>query len=169
VANEVVAVKDLAALREMITQLDIEASMPGEVVFDVETFMDRILSAETPVEVFENQLLAGYSSKDYIDTPFHLRGSDITWVRTSVESSAFPFYARIVVTDDATGEEKTINGGGNTFVAALYRLQRLGFFNLYPDPGAPLMLVAKTTASGNTVVMFKPLGAPPKSSANAKK
>lgn len=148
-------------LRRMIEQIAMEVALPENQQFDVGDFMNNILGSETVEEVFKNQVLGSTATKDFTDRPFTVHKDNIWWATSTItEPGAFPYYVMMIVTDQETREEVTLNGGGSTFCAVVRRLQELDFFGQYPD-GAPMMLVGKSTQKGNEVIMLKPLAAPP--------
>ena len=155
-------------LREMIRALSLEVTILPEEQANTEfamEVMNSVLSAESFSEVFESQEVGMVSGKDFIDRPFLLKAEDITWRQTSEEymkKGAFPFWAILNVKELETGEEVTLDTGGQTLMAALFRLQKLGYFDPSTNPdytveGAPLKIAGRSVASGNTVLFLRPV------------
>lgn len=142
-------------LHRMVTQLAIETDL-GERDYDVESIMETILSGETAEEIFANQELGSIASQDYLGKPFYLKKEGITWMKSTLESGAFPFFAMIRVRDLETDEEVTINGGGTSFVSVLWKLADVGWL----DDEKALILEGKQTGRGFTVVLVKPYALP---------
>jgi hypothetical protein len=135
--------------------------------YDIYSIMDNILAAESEEEVFTRQEAGSTASKDYINRPFTLLAENITWRKTAaayLEQGAFPFYAMCRVHDVNEEEEVVLNGGGASFVAVLSKLQDFGAL----DGKRQFMLVEKPVASGNTVILVKPVGKVPTARAAAR-
>jgi len=111
--------------------------------------LERILSAETPEDIFAAQENAGsMAGKDFTMRPFLLKEEDILYRASNLEKG-FPFYALLKVTELQTGEEVMLNCGGKTFMAVLYGLRESGYFSAEKGgtpEGRGFML--KETASG---------------------
>lgn len=161
--------KKYAHVLNMVTALAEEASVPGASDFDVDGFMESILSGETDEEVFGAQELASLASKDYLNAPFLLKADGIKWMRSTI-AQGFPFYALLMVTDQESGEEVVVNTGGMSSVSVIYRLEELNYFNAdeHPD-GRLLQFVGKPTSSGNMVVLIKPVAPVKRAAARAAK
>lgn len=132
---------------------------------DVYTIMNNILDADIDTEddaaLFGLQNIGTTATKDFLDTPFYLRGEEIRWMKSTLADSAFPFYAMMTVRTVEGDEEITLNGGGSTFCAMVFKLHDTGYFDRpdFKEKGAALVLKAKPTLSGNTVVLVQPWGA----------
>ena len=153
--------KKFVNLRRMVNQLSTEVDLEGP-AFDVDAFMERILSGETEEEVFEAQELGSIATQDYLGKPFFLRPDDVKWMRSTIEDAArwFPFYAFLKVRDLESGEMVSLNGGGTSFVTVLWRLLDMGAFNGFEDDGRAFVLEGKKTGKGFDVVLLKPYKLP---------
>ena len=121
---------------------------------DLADFMESIFTAQTAEEVFANQELTGESSKTFLNTPFWLDVNGVTWVKSTIENgSVFPYYARLKVSRADSETELTVSAGGNSVIAAISRLQDIG----YLDKPQCLQFVEKATSGGNTVVKLMPV------------
>lgn len=168
VEGKVLAQK-FANLKNMVDTLSNEASVQGTSAFDVDAFMESILSGESEDEVWEAQELSSLASKDYTEKPFYLKPDGIKWMRSGI-TNGFPFYAMLTGIDQESGEEVVVNGGGTSFVSVLYRLEELDAFNAEKHPnGRLLKFVAKPTLTGNTVILLKPVSEPKTVKARAPK
>lgn len=161
--------KKYAHLLNMVTTLNNEAMVQGSSDFDIDGFMEQILAGETDEEVFGAQELGSIASKDYLNAPFFLKADGIKWMRSTV-ANGFPFYALLTVRDQESGEEFMLNAGGMSATSVVYRLEELNYFNPeeYPE-GRLLQFVGKPTASGNTVVLIKPVAPVKRAAARAAK
>lgn len=123
----------------------------------VVNIMESILNAEDENEIFAAVNKGTVASKNYLNQPFLLKGSEITWKRSALvyrRQKGFPWYSLPKVIDLTTGEERILNAGGWTFVFCLYRLLEVDAFSKYEeDGGMPMILTGKAAASGYTVVL----------------
>jgi len=126
--------------------------------------MSGILGATDLNEVFAAANAGTTAGKDFLNVPFLLQGSelgengsDIQWKKSAAvyaEGNGFPWYTLAKVTDLQTGEQRTINCGGFTYVSVIYRLQELNAFDEFVEQGGmPIILSGKQTGAGFTVVI----------------
>jgi hypothetical protein len=150
------------AISVMSTEADLNVREGG--VIDPYTIMNNILDADVNTDdvdaLFGLQTIGSTASKDFLDTPFYLTGDAIMWMKTTIADAPFPFYAMMTVRTVEGDEEVTLNGGGSTFCAMLFKLRDSGYFDKpeFKEKGAPLVLKGKGTLSGNTVVLIQPWG-----------
>lgn len=169
--QEMVLSEQFKNMKSMIDLLKIEVSIgEQDTSTDIASIMENILSGESEEEVFARQEIGSTATKDYLNKPFALKAEDITWKASLLKGDGFtfPFYALLRVTDIESGEELTLNGGGATFVSVLWKLQQLSAFDGFEN-GRPLILVGKPTASGQTVVLLKPIAGSKRAAARAAK
>lgn len=174
--NAVVLASEASAryegVKAMVAQLNVEASLAENDTRSALEFqmdiVERILSGETEEEIFEAQEAGGESGKDFINRPFRLAGADLEFVQSQIKTAnAFPFYARMRVTEIVTGDEHSITCGGFSVVAVLYALRLRGF--LQEDVAKAMTFTAKSTASGNMRLAVTPYAEPkPRGKASAK-
>jgi hypothetical protein len=151
------------AIMQMSTEADLNVREGNTI--DPYTIMDNILSAEIDTDddgaLFGLQTIGTTASKDFIDTPFYLKSDGIVWMKSTIVDAPFPFYAMLNVTTVEGDEEITLNGGGSTLCAMLFKMRDTGYFDKpdFKEKGAPLVFKAKSTLSGNTVVLIQPWGA----------
>lgn len=141
---------DLARITE-----DTDSTQAGQ---DAASIMESILSAETEEGVFAAQEGGSLSTQDYVNKPFRLLPENVQFRKSTIEGQGLPFYALMRVTDEETGDELVVNGGGNSFVSVLWKLIQLGALEGYGKSGGRMFMVAeKGTQSGFTVLLLKPL------------
>lgn len=165
-SQDVATQEQFPGIKTMVQRLEIESSIETNddgLGTDVASILESILAAGSVEDVFKAQELGTIASKDFLMRPFNLRSEDITWRRST--QGTFPFYALMRVTDLETGEQVTLNGGGITFVGIIYSLQNKGALD---GDGMDLMLWEKSTQSGNSVVLVKPVVPAPKTRAASK-
>lgn len=159
---EVVAPRDLSAIRAVLGSIRQEIQMSGD---DNEQMLLGILNdiatAETEDELFAAQDLPPMTAgKDFTNIPFRLLEENIVW-RTSSLADGW-FYAILQVQRMDTGEWVTLDCGGRTFVTVLRRMQLMqgpdgnGFDRFKAEGGRPLMLTAKGT-EGNQPLFLRPV------------
>lgn len=148
--------KDFPALKEMVVSLYEETGGENGDVVPTEDFvlsvMDQILSAETEDDIFELQEAGTTAGKDFTNIPFFLRAEDVTFQRAQqvyIDAGGFPYFARMTVTEAATGEQQVISTGAKTLVAAIYSLRRLGALDGTRNDGKGKALVIKDHPSAN--------------------
>jgi hypothetical protein len=168
--------KQYPALYRMVdamrTEADIHASAPNGGL-DIYGIMDSILSADVDITdadaLFGLQEIGGMSTKDFIDIPFRLSADNIRWMRSTITSSPFPFYAQFDVVTVEGDQAVAVNGGGLTFCSMLWKLTDVGYFDQFPDKTASLVIKGKSTTAGNTVLILKPWGVAPKPRSGGKR
>lgn len=164
-----VAVRDtFPALTSMMHSLFDEAPPGDSAEGDKDAFvmrvMEDILTAESFDDVFAAQEQGMVAGKDFTGRPFYLRGDDIQ-IRPSTITGpgGFTHFAIFRVTEIATGETVTVNCGGKSFMAALFRLRDLGYFlpeKGCPEEGRPLVLKATESDSGTEYLSLLPFKVP---------
>jgi hypothetical protein len=130
-----------------------ERSSADEFVLDI---MEAILAADTVEGIFAAAESGGVSGQDFVNRPFNLAGDGLTFPLSAKqyrEAGGFPFFARAIVTDIATGETVTVSCGGKSVVAIFYALELKGF--LVGD-GQNLVLVERDTESGYSALSVRP-------------
>lgn len=158
----------LPAIRGLMRKLELEVQASANDPTVQLSIMENILAATTEEEVYERQETGTVASKEFTNRPFRLRMEDITWKKsadTYINQGAFPYYAILRVTDMETGEEVVIDTGAATVVASLVALididnsgdGKSGPFSRYGTDGKPLQFVPKPMASGNVIILLKPV------------
>lgn len=141
-------------------KLDLESTIDdGEIDPTVFEIMAGILGADTEDAIFAAANKGTIATKTYLDQPFLLKRADIQFKlsgRRFTEEGGFPYYALLRVTDLATGEIVTLNGGGKSFLTTIWALQKSNSFERYEETGGmPMVLIGKIASSGNIVVIPK--------------
>ncbi len=162
-ATDVAITQHFPALAGMMHQL-FEEAPPGETnALDKDAFvmsvMEQILNAESFDDIFAAQEQGMTSGKDFTDRPFLLRGEDILIRPSTIESAGgFTHFAIFKVTEIASGEVFTLNCGGKTFMAVLFKLRDRGYFvgKDCPAEGRPLVLRATEADSGTAYLSLLP-------------
>lgn len=135
----------------------------GQLDTSVMDIMSRILGATDEDAIFAAANAGTIATKHFLNTPHRLPSTGITWKKTAaqyIETGGFPWYALTRVIDLSTGEEKTLNGGGISYITTLYKLWKVGILAKHDDDGGmPLILEGKPAARG-TVVLVKPFKMP---------
>lgn len=154
-------VKQLRGLHSMVSMLEIEASLQdgNDSAEFVAELMDKMLTAETEEELFGMAEVGTIPGKDFVARPFRLKNDGIRWMRSRadlVAQGGFPYYALMDVEEIETGQTVTLNCGAKTFVATLFRLQKLGGFDQYEN-GRPLMIKSKSAGNGDVLILV-PVG-----------
>lgn len=142
---------------EMAARIDSASTLDaGEVDKGILKIAQGILTAEDEDAIFAAANVGTTAGKDFLNTPFLLQGSDITWKKSGLlldEGVGFPWYCLMEVTDLVQGEIKTLNCGGFTFVHTIYRLQEVNAFDRYVETGGmPLILTGKKAGKGTVVI-----------------
>lgn len=136
----------------------------GELDKSVLNFMSRILEANDEDAIFAAANAGTTATKEFFNTPFLLKSDGIEWKRsaaTYIEQGGFPWYTLVRVTDMTTGEERTLNGGGFSYMTTLYKLWKVGILAKYDEEGGmPLVMEPKATAKGFAVVLLKKYNIP---------
>lgn len=145
--------KPLPALRAMMQQLAIEASLDAnDVATDfVMELMESILNAESAEDIFAAQKSGMMSGKDFAGRPFYLTSDNIQVRRTAfTETKGVPFYFMLKVTEIATGDEIVVNCGGQTFLAAMQGLRNIDYFDATEEfpLGRSIVLVSHSSPAG---------------------
>lgn len=155
--NDVAIPAQYPAISRMMQRLALETEITDEDGFryDIADIIENIVNGETIEDVFARQEAGSLASKDFTNTPFTLDKSRITWKKSNLGGSTFPFFALLRVVD-SDGVERVINAGGATTVAVLDTLTVRG----YLDEERTLMFVEKPTASGYSIIMLKPVNVP---------
>jgi len=155
-------VEDFPFLAQMTATIKNEvanAAMFGGQNDFVMGLMDRILNATDADEIFaaqESGLLAG---KDFANRPFVIMDRDaIEWRdsgQANIEQGGYLYYAIIKVIPLDTGEETVIACGGKTFVATLYQLREVGYFDDQPD--GRTMIITATQSPNGAYLQLRPV------------
>ena len=137
-------VRDLAARVKIDEMTGANRRTTDEFVMDV---MESILTATSFEEIFAAQDAGGVSGQDFVGRPFIVRSAeDIEWLESTYKNEhTLPAFARIQVTEVATGEHISLACGGNTFICTLKRLQDRGYF----DTPQQLVIVPKNSPAGS--------------------
>lgn len=163
-------VRDLAQITDLVES---EGGNSDAFVMDL---MDQILRADSFDEIFAAQESGMTSGKDFADIPFIIeRPQDVEWRRSSdanIAQGGFPFYSIMKVTTvgDDNPRQVTLNCGGKTFVAVLYKLWTKGWFD-NPDEPKPLMIRSVATTDTNAYLQLIParvIAMPPKTAKKSK-
>lgn len=158
----------LTEVRTLLTRLQNEVQFAEESGGTALSIMESMLAAESEEELFDRQEAGAISSKDFVLRPFRLLPENIQWKKSNqafVEQGGFPFYALITVTDMETGERVVIDTGSPSCISVLSKLvefdeetrPKRSFEPFREKGGRPLQFVGKPVASGNTVILLKPV------------
>ena len=149
-------------IRSMVAAMHDQLPKEGETrsedgfVLDI---MESVLAAETVDAIFAAAESGGISGQDFVGRPFELSADGLDFVLTAElyrNQGAFPFYARMRVTDLDTGEVSNVTCGGKSVVTILYALKSKGFL----DAGFGLVIAEIPTASGMVALTLKPYRKP---------
>lgn len=149
------------AVRNCARALEIEATIDESAgMATVLQIMDAILTADDIDAVFAAANAGTLSSKTHVGIPFYLTAEDIEWKASGAafrKAGSWPFYALCRITDMATGERQVLTGGGATFCAVLFRLQKIGAFNdvEFTEFGMPMVIIEKPASIGSVIIPQK--------------
>ena len=150
-------------IRGMVNLFNAEIAQRDDSV-DKEAYVlaivERILSADTALEVFEAAEAGTMTGQDFTNTPFYLKLEDISFAQSKYNDTSFPYYARLQVRVISSGEVLPISCGGMTFVFAIAQLRELarqGKIDLFDgDDGASLVIEEVHTESGKIALRLAP-------------
>lgn len=157
--------RTLAGIAEM------DASGANRAVLEI---MHSILEAEGEEAVFEAANAGTLGGKTFVDIPFRLRADGVEWKKSAAmfrEQGGFPFYAVQRITRLDNGQDAVLTCGGFTYITTLYALIQKGFMDRYDaEGGMPLIIGAKTAASGFDFLLLQKYNLPvePKTKAKTK-
>lgn len=166
--KDLASVAVLPELRRALTVLQNEAEAATRSNAALSIF-NSIMAATSEAEVFDAAEAGTTASKDFVNKAFRLQRYDIKWQKSAAqytEQGSFPFYTLLTVTDMEDGEQKVINCGSPSVIATLLRLSELEdddtvaekpFKPFEADGGKPMQFVEKAAASGNNVILIKPV------------
>lgn len=171
VAKELALTDKYPNLKFMLQRVAQEASWAGDAAQQNQAIqmdiLERMLSAETEEELFALQEAGGISGKDYVNTPFRIGAGDITFKESKIVGSGLPFYAMLNVVEEASGNAVTVTTGAVNVIGVLHTLlvwndddrpaEKRSFAPWDDFGGRLFQFVEKQTASGNSVLMMKPL------------
>lgn len=122
--------------------------------------MDQILQATTLDEILKAADAGTLSGQDFTGKPFLLHSDNVEFHRSAMNyigDGGFPYYALLRVRDLQTQAERVLSCGGFGFIATLDSMLRLGIIQKFDEQGGmPLILRAKSTASGYEVLILEP-------------
>lgn len=129
-----------------------------------EEIQNNILAATTDDDVFGAAEAGLPSAETLVGIPMTILGFDL--VRSTIQDSAMPVYAKVRAVRLATGEPFVFGIGGESSLAQLWKFEALTPFAERPD-GVRAAIATKRTGAGFDVLWFRPLTAAENASANA--